>query len=152
MRVPAYHRGYVLDASVAAKWFVREGQADRERALSIRERYMAGQCRLIMPEFGLLEIANVIRYSPRAKEADAAAALELLRDLNLEFHPTSWDLLRKANAIAWAYKIAMYDATYIGLAEIVGFPFVTADEALMRNMKGHSIVLRLRDLAVGERR
>ena len=113
MRVPAYHRGYVLDASVAAKWFVREGEADRERALSIRERYMAGQCRLIMPEFGLLEIANVIRYSPRAKEADAAAALELLRDLNLEFHPTSWDLLRKANAIAWAYKIAMYDATYI---------------------------------------
>jgi len=150
MRVAAYHRGYVFDASVAAKWFVRQGEVDRERALSIRERYMAGQCRLIMPEFGLLEIANVIRYCPRAKEADAAAALELLRDLNLELHPTSWDLLRKANAIAWAYKIAVYDATYIGLAEIVGFPFVTADEALLKNMKGHSIVLRLRDLAVGE--
>ena len=152
MKVPAYHRGYVVDASVAAKWFVQRGDADRERALSIRERFMAGQCRLIMPEFGLLEIANAIRYTPRAKEADAAAALEVLRDLNLELHPTSWDLLRKANAIAWAYRIAVYDATYVALAEIVGFPLVTADEALVRDMKGHSIVLRLRDLEVGERR
>jgi len=146
MRVPAYHRGYVVDASVAAKWFVQRGEADRERAVSIRERFMAGQCRLIMPEFGLLEIANAIRYTPRAKEADAAAALEVLRDLNLELHQTSWDLLRKANAIAWAYGIAVYDATYVALAEIVGFPLLTADEGLLKRMKGHSIVLRLGDL------
>ena len=146
MRVPAYHRGYVVDASVAAKWFVQRGEADRERAVSIRERFMAGQCRLIMPEFGLLEIANAIRYTPRAKEADAAAALEVLRDLNLELHQTSWDLLRKANAIAWAYGIAVYDAIYVALAEIVGFPLLTADEGLLKRMKGHSIVLRLGDL------
>ena len=84
--------------------------------------------------------------SPRAKEADAAAALEVLRDLNLELHQTSWDLLRKANAIAWAYRIAVYDATYIALAEVVGFPLLTADEGLLKRMKGHSIVLRLGDL------
>jgi predicted nucleic acid-binding protein len=152
MRVPSYHRGYVVDASVAAKWFVQKGEADRERAVSIRERFMAGQCRLIMPEFGLLEIANALRYTPRARETDAATALEVLRDLNLELHQTSWDLLRKANAIAWAYRIAVYDATYIALAEVVGFPLLTADEALVRDMKGHSIVLRLRDLEVGDRR
>jgi predicted nucleic acid-binding protein len=150
--VAAYHQGYVLDASVAAKWFVREGGADQSRALFIRERYMVGQCRLIMPEFGLLEIANALRFSARAKEAEVASALELLHDLHLEIHQLSWDLLRKANAIAWAYKIAIYDATYIALAEIVGFPLLTADEALLKKMKGHSIVLRLRDLAVAERR
>ena len=146
MKVPAYHRGYVVDASVAAKWFVQRGDADRERALSIRERFVAGQCRLIMPEFGLLEIANAIRYTPRAKEADAAVALDVLCDLNLELHQTSWDLLRKANAIAWAYGIAVYDAIYVALAEIVGFPLLTADEGLLKRMKGHSIVLRLGDL------
>ncbi len=152
MRVPAYHRGYVLDPSVVVKWFVREGEMGRDRALFIRERYMAGQCRLIMPDFGLLEIANAIRYSQRAKEAEAAAALEVLGDLNLELYPTSWDLLRKANAIAWAYRISVYDSTYVALAEIVGFPLVTADEGLVRDMKGHSIVIRLRDLEVGEPR
>jgi predicted nucleic acid-binding protein len=150
--VAAYHQGYVLDASVAAKWFVRQGEADRELALSIRDRHTSGLCKLILPEFGLLEIANAIRYSARAKEADVASALDLLHDLHLEIHQLSWDLLRKANAIAWAYGIAVYDATYVALAELVGFPLVTADEALVRDMKGHSIVLRLRDLEVTERR
>jgi hypothetical protein len=28
----------------------------------------------------------------------------------------------------------------------VGFPLLTADEALVRKMKGHSIVLRLKDV------
>jgi predicted nucleic acid-binding protein len=152
MTVAAYHQGYVLDASVAAKWFVRGGEADREQALFIRERHVSRQCRLILPEFGLLEIVNAIRYSPRAKEADGAAALELLHDLDLEVHPISWDLLRKANAIAWGYKIAVYDAVYVALAELLGFPLLTADEALLKKMKGHSIVLRLRDLAIVERR
>ena len=152
MTALAYHRGYVVDASVAAKWFVRQVEADRDRALSIRERHVAGQCRLIVPEFGLLEIVNAIRYSPRAKEADGAAALELLHDLDLEVHSISWDLLRKANAIAWAYKIAVYDAAYVALAESVGFPLLTVDEVLLKKLKGHSIVLGLWDLAVGERR
>ena len=108
--------------------------------------------KLILPEFGLLEIANAIRYSARAKEADVASALDLLHDLHLEIHQLSWDLLRKVNAIAWAYRIAVYDATYIALAEVVGFPLLTADEGLLKKMKGHSIVLRLRDLVVTERR
>ena len=59
---------------------------------------MAGQCRLILPDFALLEIANAIRCSARAKEADGAAVLDLLRDLHLDVQPLSWDLLRKANA------------------------------------------------------
>jgi predicted nucleic acid-binding protein len=150
--ISGYHAGYVLDASVAAKWFVRHPEPDRTQALFIREQHGAGRCRLIIPEFGLLEVVNAIRYSPRAKEADGGAALEFLRDLNLESHPLSWDLLRKANAIAWAYKIAAYDAVYVALAEAVGFPLLTADNALLKKMKGHSIVLRLRDLAVVERR
>lgn len=151
MTVAAYHQGYVLDASVAAKWFVRQGEADRELALSIRDRHTSGLCRLILPEFALLEIGNAIRYSLRAKEEDGAAALDLLRDLNIEIHALSWDLLRKANAISWAYKIAMYDAAYVALAELLGFPLLTADEGLLKKLKGHSIVLRLRDLAMQER-
>ncbi len=151
MSVVAYHQGYVLDASVAAKWFVRRGEADRELALSIRDRHTSGLCRLILPEFALLEIGNAIRYSPRATESDGASAFDLLRDLNMEIHALSWDLLRKANAISWAYKIAMYDAAYVALAEGIGYPLLTADEGLLKRMKGHSIVLRLRDLAIRER-
>lgn len=150
--IRATHAEYVLDASVAAKWFVRQEEADREKALALRDLHRRRRCRLALPEFGLLEVLNTIRFSPRAVEADTAEALAALRDLQLQLHPLDWDLLRKATAIGWAYRIALYDAAYVALAERLGFPLLTADEALLKKMRGHSIVLRLRDLEFGERR
>ncbi|MGH7409716.1 MAG: hypothetical protein ACREJ6_01450 [Candidatus Methylomirabilis sp.] len=35
---------------------------------------------------------------------------------------------------------------YVALVEAVGFPFLTADEVLVRKLKGHSIVLRLKEM------
>ncbi len=148
MLVPAYHAAYVLDASVAAKWFVQHAQKDREKALALRARHVEGRTRLIIPAFALLELVNAIRYSPRGTEADGAAAVDVLEALHLQVERLSGDLLRKANAIAWAYKLAVYDAAYVALAELQGFPLITADDALIRKMRGHSIVVPLRDLDV----
>lgn len=144
--IKAVHARYVLDASVAAKWFTRHAEADRDKALALRELHRRRRCRLVVPEFGLLEVLNAVRFSPRAEEADTTMALTVLSDLQLQIEPLNWDLLRKATAITWGYGVALYDAVYIALAELVGFPFVTADEALLKRMRGHSIVLRLRDL------
>jgi len=60
--------------------------------------------------------------------------------------PLDWELLRKATAIAWAYRIALYDAAYVALAERQGFPLLTADEVMVQRMKGHSTVVRLAEL------
>ena len=64
----------------------------------------------------------------------------------LQLEPTDFDLMRKANAIAWAYKITLYDALYVALAEQVGYPLITADEVMVKKLKGHSIVVPLREL------
>lgn len=144
--IPAHHGAYVLDASVVAKWFVGHEEADRDRALALREIHITGHSSLFVPEFALLEILNAIRFGPKAKEEDGAVALELLRDLNLKIEPANFDLLRKANAIAWAYKIAIYDAVYVALAEQLGHPLITADDAMVKKLKGHSIVVPLHEL------
>ncbi len=144
--IRATHARYVLDASVAAKWFTRHEEADREKAVALRALHLAGRCVLVLPEFSLLEIVNAVRYSGRADEGDAIQALGLLEKLRLGIIPLDWELLRKATAIAWGFQVSLYDASYVALAERLGSPFLTADEALVRKMKGHSIVLRLRDL------
>ena len=128
---------------MAAKWFVRHQGKDREKALARRDRRVEGRPTLIVPEFALRELLNAIRYSPRGTEADGAAAVELLESLHLRVERLSGDLLRTANAIAWAYRASVYDAAYVALAELLGFPLVTADEALVRKFRGHSIVLPL---------
>ena len=146
--IRATHARYVVDASVTAKWFTRHEEADRHKALALRALHLSGRCTLVVPEFSLLEILNAVRFSDRAEEADAIRALEFLEKLRLDVVPVDWDLLRKATAIAWAYRVALYDATYVALAERLGFPLLTADDAMARKMQGHSAVIRLRDLEI----
>ncbi len=142
--IPTYHAGYVVDASVLVKWFMEE--EDRDRALSLRELHTSGRSSLFVSELTILEILNAIRYAPRANEEDGTEALHVLENLHLQVKPADFDLFRKANAIAWAYKITIYDALYVALAEQLGYPLITSDEAMVKKLKGHSIVVPLREL------
>jgi len=141
--IPTYHAGYVVDASVLVKWFMEE--EDRDRALSLRELHTSGRSCLVVSELTFLEILNALRYAPRANEEDGAEALHVLENLHLQVKLADFDLFRKANTIAWAYKITIYDALYVALAEQLGYPLITSDEAMVNKLKGHSIVVPLRD-------
>ena len=144
--IAAYHAGYVVDASVGVKWFVRERETDRAAALALRQRHIDGKTQLIVPELFVLEVPNAIKAGRKGTEQELAEVLAALDDLGMQIERHTGRVLRKTNAVAWAYKLTWYDGVYVALAEILGFPCVTADEALLRKMKGHSIVLRLKDL------
>ena len=142
----AHHAGYVIDASVLVKWFLHEKEADRDRALALRDLHISRRSTLFIPQLALLEVLNAVRFSPKADEEDGEMALETLEDFHLEIKANDVVLLRKANAISWGYKITIYDALYVGLAEQVGHPLITADEVMVKKLKGHSIVVPLREL------
>jgi predicted nucleic acid-binding protein len=144
--ISAHHAGYVVDASVIVKWFLHHQEADRDRALALRDLHISGRSTIYVPRLALLEVLNAIRFSPKADEEAGEMALETLQDLHLETNAADVSLLRKANAIAWAYKTTIYDALYVALAEQVGYPLITADDVMVKKLKGHSIVLPLREL------
>jgi len=144
--ISAHHAGFVVDASVLVKWFLHEKEADRDRALALRDLHISRRSTLFIPQLALLEVLNAVRFSPKADEEDGEMALETLEDFHLEIKANDVVLLRKANAISWGYKITIYDALYVGLAEQVGHPLITADEVMVKKLKGHSIVVPLREL------
>jgi predicted nucleic acid-binding protein len=146
--VAPFHLGYVVDASVITKWFVEHNEPDRERALALKDLHVSGRSMIHVTELTFLEVLNAIRFGSRSKEEHGARAIAGLEDLHLQVKPTDFQLLRKANASAWAYKITVYDALYVALAEQVGYPLITADEVMVKKLKGHSIVVSLREMAV----
>ena len=146
--ISAHHSGYVVDASVIVKWFLHQQEADRDRALALRDLHISGRSTIYIPRLALLEVLNAVRFSPKADEEAGEMALEALQDLHLEIKSADVSVLRKANAIAWAYKTTIYDALYVALAEQVGYPLVTADEKMITKLKGHSIVVPLRELEI----
>jgi predicted nucleic acid-binding protein len=138
----------VIDASIAIKWLVEE--RGTEAALSLRRTG-----RLIAPDLLIAECANVLWKKVRRHELTVEQALyaaNLLQHAELELLPTR-SLLADAAAIAINLDHPAYDCVYIALAAANDCRFVTADEALVRKLRGNPVlserVLSLTDAESG---
>ena len=124
---------YVLDASVAAKWFLPPAEETLvPEARRLLADYSGGKLRLLVPDLFWVEIGNILwksarrgRITPRS----AGEAIDTLLETNI---PTirSAPLLKDAFAIATRFDRTVYDSVYVALAFAWEAPLVTADERL----------------------
>jgi len=124
---------YVLDASVAAKWFLpAAGEPLAEDALRILAEYRAGQMRLSAPDLFWPELGNILWKAVRQRRISRATAEEAIEALEREEITTapSAPLLREAFTIAAVFDRTVYDGVDIALRNGSGTPLVTADERL----------------------
>jgi predicted nucleic acid-binding protein len=120
----------VLDASVILKWFIDENDSDK--AIRLREEYEANEREIVIPDFLLIEVANVLCYYPGFDSDDINDCLKTLFDMAIDIVTPTPGLLEHTIAIAKKYHITCYDALYLALAEDLGFPLITADQELYR--------------------
>ena len=124
---------YVLDASVAAKWFLpasREALASEARELL--RAFTSGQVGLAAPDLFWPELGNVLWKAARLQrisQTTAEESIEAIGQLGLATAPSK-PLLRDAFAIAVAFERSVYDAVYVALAIATATSLVTADERL----------------------
>jgi predicted nucleic acid-binding protein len=117
---------YVVDASVAAKWFLEEDHTAQARAI------LGSKAPLHAPDFLLLELDNVfwkrIRRGDMTPE-NAHEARSILRQLPIHLH--AFEALRDAAfSIAQETNRTVYDSLYVALAIVLGSAVVTADRGL----------------------
>jgi predicted nucleic acid-binding protein len=146
-------RRFIVDSSVALKWFVAEqGSND---ALALR------RCELLAPDLLIAECANALWKKVRRGEltpdeailaADLLSSGDMLSSGDIKLAPMS-PLMPQALRLSIALAHPAYDCFYLALAAETGAPFVSADDALARKLAalgqstGTTSVLGLADAA-----
>jgi predicted nucleic acid-binding protein len=130
---------YVVDASVAVKWYVSEVfSSEAERLLAPAHELHAPD--LIVPEFG-----NIVWKKIRLGELTAPQGRKIINaflDLPLLKHPNS-QLLLPAFEGALQSAQTVYDWTYLALAVALNLELVTADEKFYHALAHGSLARHL---------
>jgi predicted nucleic acid-binding protein len=122
----------VVDASVAIKWFVDEG--DSADALMLRTLH-----RLLAPDLLMAEIGNVLSTKVRLGDMDpdkAERAAEALLNAGVDFKPMA-EFILPALRMAARLQHPAYDCFYLAMAQTEGCRLVTADQRFLRAIAAH---------------
>jgi predicted nucleic acid-binding protein len=133
---------YVLDPSVAVKWFLRVGEPLAAEALQLLKSYKAGEADFLVPDLFFAEFANILWKAQLRGRCDATLADSAIREvIGIGFPAfSSFSLIEAAIQIARAYQRTVYDCIYVALAVETRSEVVTADERLANSLPGLPVV------------
>jgi predicted nucleic acid-binding protein len=130
---------FVVDASVAVKWFLPEIHHTHAR------RLLTGGHTLLVPDLLFPEVGNILWKRVRATDITATEAdtiLQTLGGLPLVVSP-SWPLVTVALTIACQAGRTVYDCLYLALAIQEKTVMVTADEKFYNSLQTGPLVSSL---------
>ncbi|MGE0748415.1 MAG: type II toxin-antitoxin system VapC family toxin [Rhodospirillales bacterium] len=132
----------VIDASVAAKWFIEEEDSDAAAAL------LGGGESLIAPDLLAAEVCNIVATKLRRGEANPEQIVESMQTLPqfIDDFASCVVLARRALQIARILAHPAYDCFYLALAELMKCQVVTADQRFLARIEAtewEAVVMRL---------
>ena len=134
--------GFVADASATLPWcFEEEGTPATEALL---ERLRSGET-AVVPAHWPTEVMNGLIMAVRRGRIGPETASRFARDLGAlpiriesPLSPGDWDAVIR---VATEYKLTIYDAAYLELAERIAFPLASLDGDLRKAALAAGVVL-----------
>jgi predicted nucleic acid-binding protein len=130
----------VLDASVAAKWFLPSGnELLTLEAEQLLEAHSRREIAFVVPDFFWAEMGNVLWKAVRTKRISTTQMWARLADVRKlpVLTCASSDLIEDAMRIALRFNWSIYDSLYVALAVDWSTEMVTADERLANSVAAH---------------
>lgn len=137
---------YVIDTSVAIKWYLEKEEADVTRAHDLLDHFGRGECIISAPQLLLFEIANALTTAHKLPIPAVMEAITHTRQLGIDLRPLEWATFAKAIEIAAACGATIYDSYFLALALETGSILVTADDAFLKRARGYPGIMHLRQL------
>jgi predicted nucleic acid-binding protein len=132
----------VPDASVLLKWSLDSvGEKDQEKALAIRQGWLAGRHRIILPSIWAYELGNILGRKQRGL---ARELLEIYVGYQFEEERAA-DLYESIFDIMNAIDVTFYDAAYHSVALKHRGTYVSADDKYVRKALSIGHVIALKD-------
>lgn len=117
-------KSYVIDASVAVKWFTYEEGTDQARA--ILKKGQGGALALLAPDLLLYEVGNALAKGKGLAALTVREALALLQS-DVALQSLDRLLIERTASFVEEYGLTFYDAVYVALAEQYNAILVTAN-------------------------
>jgi predicted nucleic acid-binding protein len=117
----------VIDANVAAKWYMPEAGSDAALEL------MTGPNPLVAPDLIRLEVLSALTRRVRTREATVAETGRRCQDWRRHLHAGAVSLVPENELLEDAVRLAMgiphtlQDCLYLALAQRLDAPLITAD-------------------------
>jgi predicted nucleic acid-binding protein len=132
----------VVDASVVAKWFLRdELEVELDAADDLLAAFFAGEIELHAPATLQYEVCGLLTKAcrqrlpstsgPRLQKADAIAHVRDFFAIPLQFHEATSDGEVEAVELGVDHGKSYYDMTYVRLAQELGCRCCVSDERLL---------------------
>ncbi len=133
---------YVVDASVVIQRLIIDAYSGHVKVLFAGLTDSTDE--LWVPEFCLLECANVLWKQVRFSGLPEDQALRLIRDLvvlPLQVTPVS-ELFSNALRVGLDHELPMYDSVYIAMASHLGYPLITVDSKQEKAARAVSVTIK----------
>lgn len=134
----------VADASVIAKWFVKEDFSDESNR--IRDAHVRLETRTVVPTLAKYEVLNALKHSGKSGTQEIAEASKDLDGYQLlEVSPDS-PLWERTVRMAMEMGLTVYDAAYLAVDEANKIRVCTADARILDKAEGPGAVRHIRTL------
>lgn len=136
---------FIVDASVVLKWFLLDNEGETKQAVLLRDKFIAGDLRLLAPELLIIEVANVLRHKPDAAAMIINEAVSSLWQMGFLAQPNP-SVYELAIELSLELNTTFYDAIYLALAEVNFGKLITADAKFYRSAAARGSVQLLKNL------
>lgn len=132
----------VADASVVAKWYLIEDY--RKEAIKLRDDFISGFIEITSTSIMPFEVLNAIKWSKNTQTKNLGEIAESLNDYDIKLYGMN-EIFEKTASISTENNISVYDASYIALSLKLNAALYTADESLIKAVKGKYKITHIKD-------